>query len=60
MSGYVSAPFQEGFTAGLNGDDPSSCPYDKLTREWSDWNRARNLVIEMAGALEIADDEDDE
>ena len=28
-----------GLQAGWRGDDPRTCPYDKLTQEWRDWHR---------------------
>lgn len=35
-------PFEEGYRAGLCGDDPRTCPYEKLTKEWQEWNRGQH------------------
>lgn len=37
--------FEAGWAAGLRGDDPRSCPFEKLSREWHDWHRAHILVV---------------
>jgi len=35
----------EGFLAGLEGTDPRLCPYEKLTREWREWQRMYTLAV---------------
>ncbi len=32
-------PFELGWCAGLAGDDPRTCPFEKLTAEWYEWQR---------------------
>ncbi len=31
------APMLDGYHAGLRGDDPRTCPHEKLTKEWREW-----------------------
>jgi hypothetical protein len=34
--------FEQGWMAGVRGDDPRTCPYAKMTveaREWQTWHR---------------------
>lgn len=46
-------PFCEGYVAGIRGvGDPRCCPYDKMTKEWNEWNRGQGLgcgVVLMRG-----------
>lgn len=30
-------PFALGWAAGLAGEDPRLCPFDKMTKEWREW-----------------------
>jgi ribosome modulation factor len=32
--------FELGYYAGLCGDDPRSCPYENMTKEWYNWQFA--------------------
>jgi len=40
-------PFEMGWQAGWRGDDPRACPYEKMTREWNEWQRALALVADV-------------
>lgn len=33
--------FIEGVEAGLAGEDPRLCPYDKMTKEAAEWHRGQ-------------------
>lgn len=37
--------FEAGWAAGLRGEDPRLCPFEKLSREWHDWHRAHILAV---------------
>lgn len=37
-------PFELGWKAGLAGDDPRLCPFDKLTAEWYEWQSWRTFA----------------
>ena len=50
------APFKEGLGAGLVGADPRVCPYDKMTKEWDEWQRGQAIGVGMANA-EVINDE---
>lgn len=41
----MSDPFELGYRAGLRDEDPRCCPYEKMTKEWQTWQRARNIAI---------------
>ena len=32
-------PCELGYKAGLAGDDPRLCPFEKMTTEWREWQR---------------------
>ena len=35
-----------GWWAGLRGADPRECPFDKMTTEYNDWQRAHGLAVQ--------------
>lgn len=41
----IMQAFETGWAAGLRGDDPRSCPFEKLSWEWHDWHRAHMLAV---------------
>lgn len=49
------APFGLGFKAGILGYDPRACPYDRMTREWNEWQRGLTIGV-VIGDLEILPD----
>lgn len=44
-------PFYLGFQAGIEGLDPRLCPYQKITREWYEWQRWHKWGIELAWGI---------
>lgn len=42
--------FIEGVEAGIRGDDPRSCPHEKMTREHDEWDRGQRWGV---GLMEI-------
>lgn len=48
-------PFMGGVSAGMEGCDPRICPYGKMTREWSEWQRGQRWGV--AAASEQAEDD---
>ena len=40
---FANAEFEEGYKAGLRGDDPRLCPYEKMTKEWHRWQFAHRI-----------------
>ena len=45
-------PFELGWQAGWRGDDPRTCPYEKMTREWNEWQRALSIVASCRNRTE--------
>lgn len=39
------AIFKAGVAAGLRGDDPRSCPWNKMTAAWNEWQRGQTWGI---------------
>jgi hypothetical protein len=39
--------YGEGFAAGLRGDDPRLCPYEKMTFEWWAWQKFHGLACRI-------------
>lgn len=35
---------EDGYAAGLRGDDPRTCPYDKITIEWLEWQKFHDFA----------------
>ena len=46
MSDHSYTPYELGWMAGLRGDDPRSCPFEKLSSEWSEWWRAHGYGVQ--------------
>lgn len=42
--------YWSGWIAGLHGDDPRTCPHEKLTHEWRVWQRWHGFGVEYATA----------
>lgn len=42
-----------GFRAGLNGDDPRTCPYEWHTREAKTWNVFHRAGCDLRAALPL-------
>ena len=42
------APLKLGWEAGLRGDDPRLCPFEKMTREYYEWQRWHAFGIAFA------------
>jgi ribosome modulation factor len=40
-------PFCDGYAAGLCGEDPRSCPYDKMTKERNEWERGQSIGVDL-------------
>jgi ribosome modulation factor len=40
-------PWEEGWLAGLAGDDPRVCPYPAMTREWCDWQKFHGWAVTL-------------
>lgn len=49
------SPFELGWSAGLAGEDPRLCPYEKTTREWREWQSFHGKAVEYARALSHMD-----
>jgi len=45
-------PFFEGYHAGIRGDDPRTCPYEKLSAEWKEWQTWHGWGAQVAAATE--------
>ena len=45
-------PFELGWQAGWRGDDPRTCPYEKMTQEWNEWQQALSIA---AKSRKVAD-----
>lgn len=43
----LMAPFGEGLKAGIVGCDPRECPYDKMTKEWGEWQRGQTIGVTL-------------
>ena len=41
-------PFALGWIAGLAGEDPRMCPFEKMTAEWREWQSAHGKATEYA------------
>lgn len=41
------SPFELGWMAGLMGDDPRLCPFEKMTKEWSEWQSAHGKATDF-------------
>jgi ribosome modulation factor len=48
-------PFEDGYQAGIRGDDPRTCPYDKMTYEWNEWQRAHRIGTSIVTANDYHD-----
>lgn len=40
--------FKDGVDAGLLGADPRVCPWDKMTREWYEWQRGQAWGVQLS------------
>jgi hypothetical protein len=40
-------PWEQGWISGLIGEDPRLCPYDKMTKEWYEWQSFHGKGIEF-------------
>lgn len=40
-------PYEEGWAEGLLGTDHRACPYDKMTKEWDEWQNGRATVLTL-------------
>lgn len=51
--------FCEGYRAGLVGPDPRMCPYEKLTKEWVEWQRGYGVGADLVASadFELIDDD---
>lgn len=45
---FAAIEFEEGYKAGLRGDDPRLCPYEKMTKEWNRWQFAHRIGCEYS------------
>lgn len=43
--------WEAGWQAGLRGDDPRTCPYEPMTREWREWQLFHGWAVELWAAL---------
>lgn len=41
-----STPFELGWVAGLTGEDPRLCPFEKTTAEWREWQSFHGKAAE--------------
>lgn len=39
------AIWKHGVLAGIRGDDPRSCPFDQMTKEWDEWQRGLTFGV---------------
>ncbi len=44
--------FQDGFFAGIRGDDPRLCPYPKMTAEWLTWQKWHGWGNDIGNEIE--------
>ena len=40
-------PYELGWMAGLMGEDPRLCPFEKLTSEWQKWQSAHGKATDF-------------
>lgn len=40
---FTIPEFEGGYHAGLRGDDPRTCPYEKMTKEYNRWQFAHRV-----------------
>jgi hypothetical protein len=45
--------FEAGLGAGSRGDDPRSCPHDKMTLEFGEWQRGHRLGVDLLRETEV-------
>lgn len=51
-------PFEEGYKAGIRGDDPRMCPYEKMSKEWNEYQRGLKIgaaIVDVDTHLAQAD-----
>jgi ribosome modulation factor len=44
----MNDPRERGLRAGIAGEDPRICPYEKMTREWNEWQRWHGYGLTLA------------
>lgn len=47
MTYRIHSAFELGWMDGLVGHCAQDCPYDKMTTEWHDWQRARGMATDF-------------
>lgn len=46
--------FEYGFIAGLDREDPRSCPFGRMTKEWAEWQRWHGFGIQFRETEDLA------
>lgn len=47
-------PFELGWVAGLIGEDPRLCPFEKTTAEWREWQSFHGKAVEYVRTRSLA------
>jgi hypothetical protein len=47
-------PFELGWVAGLTGEDPRLCPFEKMTAEWREWQSFHGKAVEYVRGVALS------